>query len=123
MTIYERYCLLKSKRNEKDSDVAKATGIGKSTFSDWKSGRSTPKQEKLKLIADHFDVSIDYLLGKDLISPDLYVQGNLIEVHPVKDTMSRELVRYFEMLPDDLRQNVLDFVKATAKGYGDRHDS
>lgn len=123
MTIYERYCLLKSKRNEKDSDVAKATGIGKSTFSDWKSGRSTPKQEKLKLIADHFDVSIDYLLGKDLISPDLYVQGNLIEVHPAKDTMSRELVRYFELLPEDLRQNVLDFVKATAKGYGDKHDS
>mgnify|MGYP003553741655 CR=1 FL=1 len=30
----------------KDSDVAKATGITKSTFSDWKNGRSNPKDAK-----------------------------------------------------------------------------
>ena len=31
--------------------VAKATGIGASTFSDWKNGRSTPKADKLARIA------------------------------------------------------------------------
>ena len=45
--------------------VSKATGIAQSTFSDWKSGRSTPKSDKLKKLADFFGVSVSYLLGGD----------------------------------------------------------
>lgn len=43
--------------------VSKATGIGASTFSDWKSGRSTPKADKLARIADFFSISLDEMLG------------------------------------------------------------
>ena len=39
--------------------ISKATGIAPSTLSDWKSGRSKPKADKLKKIADFFDVPID----------------------------------------------------------------
>ena len=46
--------------------VAKATGISASTFSDWKNGRSTPKADKLARIADFFSVSLDELMGTDL---------------------------------------------------------
>ena len=42
--------------------VSKETGIATSTLSDWKKGRSTPKQDKLQKIADYFNVTIDYLL-------------------------------------------------------------
>ncbi|MBQ8331898.1 MAG: helix-turn-helix domain-containing protein [Clostridia bacterium] len=42
--------------------VAKSTGISASTFSDWKSGRSVPKADKLMRIAEHFGVSLEYLL-------------------------------------------------------------
>ncbi len=42
--------------------VGKETGIGASTFSDWKNGRSNPKQEKLQKIADYFGVSLEYLM-------------------------------------------------------------
>lgn len=45
--------------------VAKATGISASTFSDWKSGRSTPKADKLARIAAYFSLSLDELLGTD----------------------------------------------------------
>lgn len=34
--MYEIYCKLRDSKGMKDSDVAKATGITKSTFSDWK---------------------------------------------------------------------------------------
>lgn len=50
--------------------VSKETGIGASTFSDWKKGRSTPKQEKLQKIADYFGVSVDYLMTGKNSSPD-----------------------------------------------------
>jgi repressor LexA len=42
--------------------VSKETGIAASTFSDWKSGRSVPKLDKIKLIANYFDVPLEYML-------------------------------------------------------------
>lgn len=60
--MYEIYCRLREAKGVKDSDVVKATGITKSTFSDWKSGRSKPKNEKLQKIADYFGVSVEYLM-------------------------------------------------------------
>lgn len=41
--------------------VAKDTGITTSTLSSWKTGRYTPKPEKLKVLADYFGVSLEYL--------------------------------------------------------------
>lgn len=43
--------------------VAKATGISASTFTDWKNGRSSPKADKLARIADYFSISLDEMLG------------------------------------------------------------
>lgn len=49
--------------------VAKATGIATATLSDWKNGRSEPKQDKMQKIADYFGVSLVYLLtGKEPIT-------------------------------------------------------
>lgn len=59
--MYEIYCQIRDKLGLKDSDVAKGTGITKSTFSDWKSGRSNPKNDKLQKIASFLGISVDYL--------------------------------------------------------------
>ncbi len=61
--MYDIYCRLRDDKKLKDSDVAKATRITKSTFSDWKTGRSKPKQDKLQKIADFFGVTLDYLMN------------------------------------------------------------
>ena len=50
--------------------VSKDTGIAASTLSDWKNGRSTPKTEKIRMIADYFGVSLEYMLGKAESSPN-----------------------------------------------------
>ena len=60
--MYTIYCKLRDERKLKDSDVSKATGITKSTFSDWKSGRSNPKVDKLQILADYFGVPVTYFL-------------------------------------------------------------
>jgi transcriptional regulator with XRE-family HTH domain len=43
----------------KDATVAELAGITKSTFSDWKSGRSKPKTEKLIKIAAVLEVPLE----------------------------------------------------------------
>lgn len=60
--MYEKYVLLRDKARVTDYRVAMDTGITKSTFTDWKTGRSKPKVEKLKILADYFKVPFDYFL-------------------------------------------------------------
>lgn len=57
--IFKRLCEEKSVTPYK---VGKETGIARSTLSDWKNGKSIPKQGKLQKIADFFEVSVDYLM-------------------------------------------------------------
>ena len=59
--VYSKYVKLRNDKGITDYRVAIDTGIRRSTFSDWKSGRSKPKTDKLKILADYFGVSIDYL--------------------------------------------------------------
>ena len=61
-SVFERLLAL---RKVNVSQVAKATGIASSTFTDWKNGRSVPKADKLAKIADYFSVSLDELLGTE----------------------------------------------------------
>ena len=64
--MYEIFELLLAKHGVTPYRVAKETGIATATLSDWKKGRSIPKQDKLKKIADYFGVTVDYLMtGKE----------------------------------------------------------
>ena len=63
---YARFEALLYQHNTTVYRVSKETGIAPSTFSDWKNGRSTPKADKLRRIADHFGISIDSLYGSEM---------------------------------------------------------
>ncbi len=64
--MYEVFEQLLQKYHLTAYKVSKETGITQSTLSDWKRGRSTPKTENMKKIADYFGVSVDYLMtGKE----------------------------------------------------------
>lgn len=60
--MYAKYVELRDARNLTDAKVAEATGISRSTFTDWKNGRSHPKIEKIVKIAKFFEVSVDELV-------------------------------------------------------------
>lgn len=57
--MYERYVELRDRKGMTDAAVAQASGITPSTFSDWKSGRSKPKTEKLIKIAAVLEVPLE----------------------------------------------------------------
>lgn len=60
--MYEKYVEIRDSKGITDYRVSEDTGITKSTFSDWKSGRSNPKLDKLKILADYFGVTIEYFV-------------------------------------------------------------
>lgn len=63
--MYEIFEQLLLKKGITTYKISKDTGIAQSVFSNWKSGVSKPKQEKLRIIASYFDVTVDYLLGTE----------------------------------------------------------
>ena len=61
--------------------VAKDTGVTTATLSSWKTGRYEPKPEKLKIIADYFGVSVDYLMtGEEKESDKYYLNDETAEM-------------------------------------------
>lgn len=63
MDFWEIYSSLCEKAGEKPQPLGKKLGAASSTVTQWKNG-SIPSGEKLIAIADYFDCSIDYLLGR-----------------------------------------------------------
>jgi transcriptional regulator with XRE-family HTH domain len=58
---------LKELRNEKDltqEKLGQIFNVRKGTISNWENGNRFPNEETLIKLADFFDVSVDYLLGR-----------------------------------------------------------
>ena len=88
--MYEIYCKLRDLKGLKDSDVSKGADVSKSTFSDWKSGRSTPKKDKLIRIANFFGVSVDYLMTGEENSITDDIVGEHIELISLYENLTQE---------------------------------
>lgn len=110
--MYEIYQKLLDEKGLKNADISRATGIGNMTLSDWKNGKTTPKQDKLKQIADYFGVSLEYLMtGKDTKVEEKYGPEMAHLVAKIrKDTeLSKALLKYFE-LSDAKKKHVIELI-------------
>ena len=54
---------LRIERGQTQKELANAIEVGRTTVSEYESGKIVPKQEGLLKIANHFNVSVDYLAG------------------------------------------------------------
>lgn len=62
--FWERFNGLCNQRNSKPNPVAKEIGVSSGIVSKWKNLGTLPSGETLQKIADYFDCSVDYLLGR-----------------------------------------------------------
>lgn len=66
MDTFDRISDLIKKNSMTQADLSRATGISTGLISQWKKRMQSPSVDKLKIIADYFGVSVDYLLsGED----------------------------------------------------------
>ena len=63
MCFPKRLKELRLTHGETQRDLANAIEVGRTTISEYESGKIVPKQEGLLRIANHFNVSVDYLTG------------------------------------------------------------
>jgi len=55
---------LREYRNLKQSELAKEFNVSQSTIAMWETGKRDPDSESIQKMADYFNVSVDYLLGR-----------------------------------------------------------
>lgn len=88
--------------------VSKDTGIGRSTFTDWKNGRSVPGTDKLIKIAECLEVSVEYLkTGKESVN----IERAQIDVQLARQQKRiKEYMLKFANLSDDKRNQIMSLI-------------
>ena len=61
--FYERFIEICNEKGEAPTKVVTKIGLTKQAKSHWKNGK-VPGSDKLKELADYFDVSMDWLMGR-----------------------------------------------------------
>lgn len=64
MTLGTRLVELRKKHNLTQNDLAKTLSVSRGAISMWEINQRAPDPATLKQIADLFDVSVDWLLGR-----------------------------------------------------------
>lgn len=124
--MYEIFEQLLQKFGVTTADVCKATGIGQSTMSNWKSRRNLISGKNAQLIAEYFGVSVDFLMtGKEKVEADKYYLNDETAQVAQEIFENNELRALFDvqrdMDPEDLRalHNMALALKRKERGNDD----
>ncbi len=102
---------LREERGITQTELARQLGVVRSTICFYESEQHSPTPEMLIKLADFFNVSVDYLLGRETFTE------NLTAVATKKDdltTQEGELLYLFRSLSPYLRGLTLDTVRSWA---------
>lgn len=76
MRIIDRIDKLLKKKGATAKELAEAIGVSTSNISEWRKDRAKPTAEVIVKIADYFDVTTDYLLGRVKHKHDIILEGD-----------------------------------------------
>lgn len=97
--------ILKQLRQSKgvlQKDVASYLGVDRTTYVKYERGDSEPNHDMLSKLADYFDVSIDYLLGRETPVKTLDEQLDGVEfalygeIHDLTEEEKRDILSYVQ---------------------------
>lgn len=87
MVFLHIFGALCEKNGESKSAAAKACGLSNSTVTKWKKTQAVPESSTLMKIADHFGVTMDYLLGA---TPESYLLGMEYQLKEAEKAYEKE---------------------------------
>lgn len=103
--IKDRIYLALALNDMKPIELSEKTGISKSTISQYMSGYSKPKQDRIYLLAKALNVSEAWLLGYD-------VSSERKEPVPEYDPQIQEVTDLFCRLNQEQKQTVLNMLRS-----------
>ncbi|KAB3539657.1 helix-turn-helix transcriptional regulator [Alkaliphilus pronyensis] len=105
---------LRERKGLRQEDLAIILNISRQAISNYEQGTRFPKDEQLLVsIADFFEVSTDYLLGRDYSSSNLkkVVKDFDTEYNYCKNKLIKKLTSKAERLPDEIIKGLISLVE------------
>lgn len=97
---------LRKKKGISQTELAIEIGVSNPTVSDWEHNRKDPSGERLKKLAQYFEVDELVVLGKSVIS-----YGD--KTNAVPKTVEAKIVSFgMDKLPKEQREQILNVVRA-----------
>lgn len=101
--LYRRIEQLCQDKGMKFADLSRATGINKTVFSELKNGRTKfLSLDRLVIIADYFDISLDELVGRKRKTPDTETSEVVEKIIGLFNIMSEEQKALYLSLAEQL---------------------
>lgn len=106
MNFGETLAFLRKQKKQSQKDFADSLGISKGAVGMWETNKRQPDLEMLEKIADYYNVSTDYLLGRDSI--------DAISMHSSElTTQESKLLHYFRESQKNLSLKSIEFGNIT----------
>jgi len=99
---------LREERKVSQTELAKALGVAQSTVGMWESGKNKPEYAFLNKIANYFNVSMDYLLGREDTDK---------KREPTQEEIKYALFNGADGITDDMYEEVLRFAEFVKQKY------
>lgn len=114
-----RLTYLLNKNGMKPADLSRKTNIRASSISDWLTGKYTPKQDKIAIIADAFGVSAAWLMGYENnpnpISPLPHSGQDMVDSVKEENPQIIRLARLAKNLPEEDLKTIVNLTELLAK--------
>ena len=91
---------LRESKNERQSEIAKIVGVTQQAYQRYENGTSEPNADGLIVLANHFNVTVDYLLGRESEKNPIAMLDLAIG--------EKEALDLYCKLPENIRQIIMD---------------
>lgn len=95
---------LRKAKKMSTTDVADAIGIKPRTYLSYETGEREPNLSVINAIADYYDVTVDYLLGRECIPKRLNQRDEELEA---------AFIEVYRSLPENVRKDIFNGIKDT----------
>lgn len=95
-----RIAALRKLQKLSQKDFGSIIGVAQNTISNWENGNREPDFDTALRIADYFNVTVDYLLGRDEEKPPTVISEE-------QNSMDEALMKYVRSMTPDQKQMLL----------------
>lgn len=122
--LSKRLIELRKQKNKTQEDIAKVIGVTRPAYTAYERGLRTPDYDILVTLADYFNVSVDYLLGRtDNPNPPSKEFNPLDEINKLLKKYDIDQSGFFDidkwkaMGPEEIKQleDYFEFITSKAK--------
>lgn len=107
MGFCQRLDELMTERGLNNLRLSKETGVADRLIGAWKKGEKRPGFENLVLLAEYFEVSLDYLVGRSDVRKIDIKKEPVLEI----SENGREMLELYEQLPERKQLEMIGYIR------------